>query len=290
MNSFSAEDTASDRMGTVRMKRSYTDYFYRNGMSIKTNYVRLYRTAVPGTGLRDDQIHLLKGREALMNNTITDLCIYGDDGTIVICEAQSTWPISPEFRFLTYYVDAGRNLGAGWQKGGRTDERFRDPTFAFCMVYTGSGHRETGEITHTKAFPTDRNEIAIRILRGDDPSEGPVYEYVQFLDILEDNRIRYDDDRKALEETINYCVEHNIFREYLEEKREEIMNDADSYFTAEDDLQRVVYQARLEEREEHENAVMRIIEGMLMNDIPVETIARITGKDAGFISGIRDSM
>jgi len=85
---------------------------------------------------------------------------------------------------------------------------------------------------------------------------------------------------------------------------------ADNYFTAEDDIQRVVYQARMEEREialtqgkkegreegreeereKHEKTIIETIKAMLLKGADIGFISDVTKKDPEFIAGIRDSM
>jgi len=75
-------------------------------------------------------------------------------------------------------------------------------------------------------------------------------------------------------------------REYFIE-REEIMNDIESYFTVEDNLRETIYQAH---EEGCEDATVEMIEAMLRDGIPMETIVKIAGKDPEFIKHIQDSM
>ena len=51
-----------------------------------------------------------------------------------------------------------------------------------------------------------------------------VKEYISFTKILDKNNNKYNYSKQGIQETIKYCIKHNILREYLTENRKEVYN------------------------------------------------------------------
>lgn len=104
-------------------------------------------------------------------------------------------------------------------------KKVRLPKAELYVLYTGSKQIKEREISFKKEFFNDNSPIEIRVkvisLKN---SSKIVKEYIRFSKVLDNKNKQYNYAKKSINETIKYCITHNILKEYLKENRKEVYN------------------------------------------------------------------
>ena len=100
-------------------------------------------------------------------------------------------------------------------------------------------------------------------------------QYVTFSQIIDEQRKKYGPTRKAVEATIDICMNKNVLKDYLTERKVEVMDIMTALFDQEEVTRRYVIQERQEAVMENRNAIAS--ELLALGVLSFEDISKVTG-------------
>ena len=219
--------------------------------------------------------------EALVNGKRNDVSFISGNKLIVLIEHQSTINYNMPLRFLSYLSKFYNKLTSA--KATYNKERIPLPSPQFYVFY--NGRESTEEISETKledAFSDSNPVITLKVKAFDIRYERnsrllhdcqEMMNYSIFVSKVEEYKTPEVTAEQAVLKAVNYCIEHDIMKEFMEEHRQEVVN----MFTEEWNLEEAKRVAAEEAAKEarNESKIEAIIE-MLKDQLPVEKISKYT--------------
>lgn len=237
-------------------KMQYKDAVFRKYFMDKTRLLSLYKAVTGDNGLTEEDIELKTLDSAYDNGKKNDVSFLCKNQLIMMFEHQSTVNENMPVRFLLY-------LAEYYNKMTKSDDRYRQKRIALpeprCYIfYNGKANTDPiREMNLAEAFPKGKSEwLNLRAIaydinydRGCNLFEEckELMEYSIFVKKVEEFAAEPDiTTEEAVCKAVNYCIEHDVMREFMEEHREEVSN----MFTEEFDYDRAIAISKEEAREE----------------------------------------
>ena len=162
----------------------------------------------------------------LTNIQVNDLGILVGNILLILFEAQSIWTLNILPRtmgylwesYINYLIDTNQNIYG--------TKKVKLPRPELYVIYTGKKKIDKKTISFKKEFfdgvdcPID---IEIKVITLDNASK-IIKEYIKFSSIVDKNNKKYGYSKKSIMTSIDYCIKHNILKEYLSENKKEVYN------------------------------------------------------------------
>ena len=159
------------------------------------------------------------------NIQINDLGLLVRDTILVLVEAQSTWTLNILPRVLEYLGESFNRYVIETKQNIYGEKKVRLPKPELYVLYTGNKMIKEKEISLKKEFYNNNSPVDIRIKVITIKNSSKVLkEYIRFTKVLDKNNKTYGYTKKSINETIKYCIEHNILKDYLNEYKKEVYN------------------------------------------------------------------
>ncbi len=215
------------RYAKVRVvKRNVKSSVFTHLFSISKYKKELYLSLHPKEkDIEDKEIKTWTLSSIFTNIQINDLGLLVRDTLLVLVEAQSTWTLNILPRMLEYLAESYNRYVIETNQNIYGTKKVRLPKAELYVLYTGSKQIKDREISFKKEFFNDNSPIEIRAkvisLKN---SSKIVKEYIRFSKVLDNKNKLYNYTKKSINETIKYCITHNILKEYLKENKKEVYN------------------------------------------------------------------
>ena len=159
------------------------------------------------------------------NIQINDLGLLIRDTLLVLIEAQSIWTLNILPRLLAYLAESYNRYLIETKQNIYGTKKVKLPKPELYVLYTGSDDIREKEISFRKEFFDGNSPIDIvaKVITVRNSSK-ILNEYIIFSKILDDNIKKFDYNKESIKETIKYCIEHDILKEYLQENQKEVYN------------------------------------------------------------------
>ena len=159
----------------------------------------------------------------LMNTQVNDLGLLVKDVLLVLVEAQSIWTLNIIPRMLEYLTESYNKYIIETKQNIYGTKKVKLPKPELYVLYTGDKVIDEKIISFKKEFfdydcPID---IIVNVITLNN-SSNIIREYIEFTKIFDNNRIKYGYTEKSINDTIDYCIKHNILKEYLSEYGKEV--------------------------------------------------------------------
>ena len=159
------------------------------------------------------------------NIQINDLGLLVKDTLLVLVEAQSTWTLNILPRMIEYIGESFNRYVLETNQNIYGTKKVDLPKPELYVLYTGSKTIKDKSISFKKEFFNSKCPIDVKVnVITLNNSSKVVKEYIRFAKILDTNTKKYGYTKKSINETIDYCIEKNILREYLLEYKKEVYN------------------------------------------------------------------
>ena len=173
----------------------------------------------------EDEITTYTLTSIFTNIQVNDLGLLVKNSILVLVEAQSVWTLNILPRMLQYLGESYNRYVMDTDQNIYGSKKVTLPKPELYVLYTGSKPIKEKQISFRKEFFCDDGPIELRAkvitLKN---SSKIVKEYISFTKILDKNNNKYNYSKQGIQETIKYCIKHNILREYLTENRKEVYN------------------------------------------------------------------
>ncbi len=155
---------------------------------------------------------------------------------IILVEHQSTWTENIVIRIFLYIAQSFQDYINEHELNFYSSKKIKLPKVEAYVVYTG--HKEDcPDVLSLNKLYWDGDEdytvdVRVKVLR--DGKKGDILnQYVEFLKVLDEQIKIYGRTKKAIREAIRICKERNILREYLKERKPEVISIMISLFSQE---------------------------------------------------------
>jgi len=210
--------------GEASAKREAKDSVFCDLFSQGRYLLRFYRDLHPEDGaVAAGDVSLVTLDRVLTNGQFNDLGFMVRDRLVVLAEAQSTWSPNIVVRMLFYLADTYRRHIARTEQNKYRATAVRLPAPELLVVFTGSRREVPGELSFARDILGLEDccvDVRVRVIRD---CGGILGEYVAFTRAFDEKRKELGYTLAAIEATIDACVEASILREYLIERRKEVV-------------------------------------------------------------------
>lgn len=262
----------------------FTDLFYSD-VTAEENLRSLYNALHPEDMLTvQDVIEKKRLENVFFNSLRNDITGLFKQRVIVFGEHQSTINNNIPVRLFMYAGRIYEQLLDGHKK--YETELIPIPTPEFYVFYNGKADWDVKELRLSDAFEDKLNPFQLELkvtlinIRAENNSDilqrcDILNQYSKFVQAYEANKGSSD----RMGDTIKYCVEHDILKEYIERKGKEVL----SMLTMDWDYEEAMEVAREESGKKKE---AEIVVNLYNEKDPLSKIARVTGKSVDEVKQI----
>ena len=208
------------------VKKSVKSSVFTHLFSITKYKKELYLCFHPkDKDIKDEEIKTWTLSSIFTNIQINDLGILVRDTILVLVEAQSTWTLNILPRVLEYLGESFNRYVIETKQNIYGEKKVELPKPELYVLYTGNKVIKESEVSLNKEFYNDSSPVDIKIKVITIKNSSKILkEYIRFTKVLDKNNKEYGYTKKSINETIKYCIEHNILRDYLNEYKKEVYN------------------------------------------------------------------
>ena len=208
------------------VKKSVKSSVFTHLFSITKYKKELYLCFHPkDKDIKDEEIKTWTLSSIFTNIQINDLGILVRDTILVLVEAQSTWTLNILPRVLEYLGESFNRYVIETKQNIYGEKKVELPKPELYVLYTGNKVIKEREVSLNKEFYNDSSPVDIKIKVITIKNSSKILkEYIRFTKVLDKNNKEYGYTKKSINETIKYCIEHNILRDYLNEYKKEVYN------------------------------------------------------------------
>ena len=176
-------------------------------------------------GIDEKEIETWTLSSIFTNIQINDLSLLVRDTILVLVEAQSTWTLNILPRVLEYLGESFNRYVLKTNQNIYGEKKVKIPKPELYVLYTGNKVIKEKEISLRKEFYNKDSPVDIKIKVITIKNSSKILkEYIKFTKVLDKNNKQYGYTKKSINETIKYCIESNILKDYLVEYKKEVYN------------------------------------------------------------------
>lgn len=219
-------------------RRSTKDTVFTDLFRDPRYLLQLYRCLHPeDTETKEADLAEVTRKGILTNSMYNDLGFLVKDRLIILVEAQSTWSENIILRGLMYLVQTYQDHlnRKGQEQSIYSSTKVTLPKPELYVLYTGKRKQRKEVLTLSESFFGGQDcalEVRVRVIY--DGVQGDIiHQYVTFTDIFSQQVKQYGRTRQAVAETIRICQDSDVLKDYLEERKKEVVSIMMSLFDEE---------------------------------------------------------
>lgn len=242
---------------------------------------------------RDEDFKILTLENVLAPDVYNDLGFMAGNQLLVLVEEQSSFNPNMAMRYLLYVANTYQNYIFEQKMNIYETKKLEFPEPKFYLVYTGSRQFEGKQLRLSDSFAggeESKLELIVDILTEEAVRGSILEEYMKFCKIYDGNNQAIADKWEALKQTITYCIENNILKEFLQNREREVREMLMQLYNQEqiwDLVMEEKYQLGLDEGREEgreegmekgiESATQSIAQKMKSMGFAADDIQKVTG-------------
>ena len=245
---------------------------------IKKNLLKLYQTLHPeDTEVTEDSLKDVTIKNILTDNLYNDLGFIVGNRLLILVEAQSTWTMNILVRVLLYLAQSYHEYFLNTEQNYYKSKKVEMPKPEIYVIFTGERVHKPETISLSKEFFAGEEidlEIKAKVIYESD-SDDIINQYIIFCKVFNEQVRQHGMSSEAVEETIRICRDRNILREYLSERKKEVLTIMKCLFDQEEVMEMYVRDERKEaaRKKESEMALETAIRMIRDGEMSLEKIA-----------------
>ena len=216
---------------------------------IKKNLLKLYQTLHPeDIGVTEDSLKDVTIKNILTDNLYNDLGFIVGNRLLILVEAQSTWTMNILVRVLLYLAQSYHEYFLNTEQNYYKSKKVEMPKPEIYVIFTGERVHKPETISLSKEFFAGEEidlEIKAKVIYESD-SDDIINQYIIFCKVFNEQTRQHGMTSEAVEETIRICRDRNILREYLSERKKEVLTIMKCLFDQEEVMEMYVRDERKE--------------------------------------------
>ena len=237
------------------VKWTAKDSVFSDLFRIKTNLLKLYQTLHPeDTGVTEDSIKNVTIKNILTDNLYNDLGFMVGNKLLILAEAQSTWTMNILVRVLLYLAQSYHEYFLNTEQNYYKSKKVEMPKPEIYVIFTGERVHKPETISLSKEFFAGEEidlEIKAKVIYESD-SDDIINQYIIFCKVFNEQTRQHGMTSEAVEETIRICRDRDILREYLSERKKEVLTIMKFLFDQEEVMEMYVRDERNEAARERD--------------------------------------
>lgn len=176
--------------------------------------------------ISEDELKTYTISNIFTNSLINDMGILVRQLVIILAEAQSQWRINILPRTLSYLAETYNRYVQDTNQNIYGPKKVSLPKPELYVICTDDKQIKDKEISFQKEFFNGEDcavEIKIKVITLKNAGK-IVKEYIKFSKVLDKNNKQFGYTKKSIITTVDYCIEHNILKDYLLEHKKEVYN------------------------------------------------------------------
>ena len=222
---------------------------------IKKNLLKLYQTLHPeDTEVTEDSLKDVTIKNILTDNLYNDLGFIVGNRLLILVEAQSTWTMNILVRVLLYLAQSYHEYFLNTEQNYYKSKKVEMPKPEIYVIFTGERVHKPETISLSKEFFAGEDidlEIKAKVIYESD-SDDIINQYIIFCKVFNEQVRQHGMTSEAVEETIRICRDRNILREYLSERKKEVLTIMKFLFDQEEVMEMYVRDERNEAARERD--------------------------------------
>ena len=215
-------------------KRKIKDSIFRH-LFLEPEYaLQLYRILHPeDTTATEADISYLTITKEITNGIRNDLGMYIGGKFLIMIEAQTTWSENIVIRIFIYLAEIWKNYIVQNGLDVFSSKDLNLPIPELYVVYTGE-HKSRPAVLklseHIFHGTCKDVELTVHMIYNGKKEKDILSQYISFTKQVKYFFQKYGRTSKAAEELFRYCIDHNILKEYLLSRQEEVTSMLDVIF------------------------------------------------------------
>lgn len=215
-------------------KHTVRDSVFRH-LFLESKYaLQLYRILHPeDTTATEADISYLTITKEITNGIRNDLGMYIGGKFLIMIEAQTTWSENIVIRIFIYLAEIWKNYIAQNGLDVFSSKDLNLPIPELYVVYTGERKSRPAVLKlseHIFHGACKDVELAVHMIYNGKEEKDILSQYISFTKQVKYFFQKYGRTSKAAEELFRYCIDHNILKEYLLSRQEEVTSMLDVIF------------------------------------------------------------
>ena len=191
---------------------------------------QLYHVFHPDdTDITEDSIQNVNIQNVLTTGIYNDLGFIAGNHALLLMEAQSTWSRHIIFREVAYLFQTYIEIINENEYSLFGDKKFTLPVPEMYVLYTGDKKEVPSQLNFIDTYfngaeNVNRLNFIIPIFRSGITDGDILCQYKEFCDITKHHFNTFGYTRKAINDAILLCIHNNILKEYLTNKKREVVS------------------------------------------------------------------
>lgn len=217
-----------------KVKRNYKDSVFRRLFENKESLIELYNALSGRNYSKETELEIITLENSIFGDMKNDLAFIIDGRFIILIEHQST--VSPNLPFREFIYLAKEYERLFFSSDVYSKERIKLPVPELYVFYNGTEDRPVEEkIKLSDSFCCECDTIAIEVIvkvinvNYEKNAEllrrcELLAEYSRFIHMIREREHSTKDLQRAMEESIETCIQEGILKEFLKKNGGEIMS------------------------------------------------------------------
>ena len=245
-------------MSQTKAKRTIYNSVFTDLFSDVEYQLKLYRDLHPeDVDVTADDITDVTLKPVFTDQIYNDLGFRVGKRAICLVEAQTKWSENISLRTMIYLADTFRNYVLDTKQSYYDSARVELPKPELYVIYTGPHEHNEEALSLADTYWNGDDsfiDVRVKVIRKDNPNE-ILTQYAIFCEIYRKNSAEYGETTIAVEKTIDECIEKGILKDYLDEKRSEVLDMISTLF--DDDAIREMHENSIKAKSREEGRVSR---------------------------------
>ena len=210
----------------LKIKRNIKDSVFTDLFRDKKYALQLYKALHPeDKSVTTKDIKIVTLKAIVVNDIYNDLGMIIKDKIIFLLESQSTWSTNILVRMFLYLANTYKNYLTKNKVNLYGVKKVKLPVPELYVIYVGKDKIKDKTISLNKEYFNGKSPIDLKIrVITDLEKKNIVSEYIEFSKITNKLVGKYGYKKVTAEKIVNECIKKNILTEYLEDRREEVID------------------------------------------------------------------
>ena len=214
------------------LKRNVKDSVFTDLFKNKKYSLELYKALHPeDKNVTIEDLKIYDSKLVLVNDYYNDLAFGVRNRIIILMEEQSSWSINILIRDLLYLVYVYEKIFVKHKVNLYGSKKIDIPMPELYVLYTGKKKIEAKEISLNEEYFDGKAPIDLRVKIITKAEKNSIlYEYIKFNEMTDNLIKKYGYTKKTAEKIVNTCIKKNILKEYLTDRKKEVVDIMDVLF------------------------------------------------------------
>ena len=192
----------------------------------KKYLLQMFQTLHPEmSDVTEDDLEIITMRPILLDLPYNDLSFMAKDKLMIFVEAQSTWTENILLRLLMYYAQTLKEYIEEHGHDVYHSKKVPIGEPEFYVVFSGDRKKSKSKISLKKDFFEKTGckiDLEAKVIYQEDKNN-IIGQYIIYCHVFDEQREKWGNVKKAVEETIRICKDEGVLKDYLTSREKEVV-------------------------------------------------------------------